>query len=329
MLVLSQQHIRQLYTMKDCIEDVEKAFCYHMEGKTVTPVRTAVEHQKYGATTLYMPSYIDPVDTVAIKVVSIFPQNHAKGLKALQGVILLTEAKTGQHVAMMDATYLTVMRTGASSGVATRLLSKKNAATCAVIGCGAQSIGQIEAMMQVRPLIKLFLYNRTRTKAEELKVSLQQLFPDWNGEITVMATADEAVEAADIVVCSTKATEPLFDGNRLQPGTHINAIGAYQPQMREVDGTTLRRSSKVVVDTREGAEHEAGDLLIPIKQGEWSFDRLHAELGEIIVGQKAGRENADEITFYKSVGIAFLDTAVAQAVYERAKERGLGTEVQL
>ncbi|MCK9905985.1 hypothetical protein MXD63_39095, partial [Frankia sp. Cpl3] len=160
-----------------------------------------------------------------------------------------------------------------------------------------------------------------------LKVSLQQLFPDWNGEITVMATADEAVEAADIVVCSTKATEPLFDGNRLQPGTHINAIGAYQPQMREVDGTTLRRSSKVVVDTREGAEHEAGDLLIPIKQGEWSFDRLHAELGEIIVGQKAGRENADEITFYKSVGIAFLDTAVAQAVYERAKERGLGTEV--
>jgi ornithine cyclodeaminase len=315
--------------MKDCLEDVERAFRCHMDGKTVTPVRTAIEHKKYGATTLYMPSYVEAADYVAVKVVSIFPKNHAKGLKALQGVILLTEAKSGQHVAVMDANYLTVMRTGASSGVATKYLAREDAASCAVLGCGAQSIGQIQAMMEVRSLGELVLYNRTREKAEQLQATLRSLYPQWSGEVRIAETADQAVEAADIVICSTKSTEPLFDGRRLKPGAHINAIGAYQPHMREIDLTTLQRSGKVVVDTIEGAEHEAGDLLIPAQRGEWSFAQLHGELGEIITGRKQGRETADEITLYKSVGIGFLDTVVAQAVYERATASKLGIEVTL
>lgn len=328
-LFLSEEDIRGIYTMRECLQDVELAFRYHMDGKTVTPVRTAIEHKKYGATTLYMPSYIEAADYVAVKVVSIFPQNHAKGLKALQGVILLTEAKTGQHVAVMDATYLTVLRTGASSGVATKYLAREEAASCAVLGCGAQSIGQIQAMMEVRSLRELHLYNRTREKAEQLMATVRSLYPQWDGQIHIAETADQAVEAADIVITSTKSTEPLFDGSRLKQGAHINAIGAYLPHMREVDLTTLLRSSKIVVDTLEGAEHEAGDLLIPIERGEWSFAQLHGELGDIITGRKQGRQTADEITLYKSVGIGFLDTVVAQAVYQRAKASNLGIEVHL
>lgn len=328
MLVLSRENIEQIYTMKDCLEDVEHVFLEQMKGHVTTPVRTAIEHPKYGATSLYMPSYLESDDYTSVKIISIFPENHKHNMKALQSVIVLSEAKTGKHVAMMDASLLTVMRTGASSGVATKYLAKENATSCAVLGCGAQSIGQIQAVMEVRPLTSLFLYNRTREKADELKQTLLALYPEWQGEITVMTDANEAVAQADIVICSTKATSPLFDGTRLRPGTHVNAIGAFLPHMQEVDTTTVQ-NSKVVVDTLEGAEHEAGDLLIPIERGEWSFDQLHAELGEVLIGNKPGRENDQEITLFKSVGIAYLDTAVAKTVYERAKAQGIGTEISL
>lgn len=329
MLVLTREDIRRIYTMTDCLEDVEQVFLADRQGQVVTPVRTAIDHPKYGATSLYMPSYLAADDYAAVKVISIFPENHSKGIQALQSVILLTEAKTGQHVAMMDASLLTIMRTGASSGVATKYLAREDARRLAVLGCGAQSLGQIQAVMEVRPLTEIVLYNRTRSKAEEMKQTLTDLYPAWRGTIEVAENADGAVEAADIVVCSTKATSPLFDGNRVKPGTHINAIGAFLPHMQEVDATTVKRSGKIVVDTLEGALHEAGDLLIPASRGEWSFDLLHAELGEILMGKKPGRETADEITLYKSVGIACLDAAVAKTVYERARAARVGTSIQL
>ncbi|MCE0451712.1 ornithine cyclodeaminase family protein [Brevibacillus sp. AF8] len=328
MLVLSRENIEQIYTMKDCLEDVEQVFREHMLGNVTTPVRTAIDHPKYGATSLYMPSYLETDDYVAVKIISIFPENYKHDIKALQSVIVLTEAKTGQHVAMMDASLLTIMRTGASSGVATKYLAKKNAQSCAVLGCGAQSIGQIQAVMEVRALTNIYLYNRTREKADEMKQTLLSLYPEWQGEVTVMDDANEAVANAEIVICSTKATSPLFDGTHLRPGTHINAIGAFLPHMQEVDLTTVQ-NSKVVVDTLEGARHEAGDLLIPIERGEWSFEQMHAELGDILIGKKPGRENDEEITLYKSVGIAYLDTAVAKTVFERAKANGIGTEISL
>jgi ornithine cyclodeaminase/alanine dehydrogenase-like protein (mu-crystallin family) len=328
MLVLTRNDIEQLYTMKECIQDVEEAFRFAAEGRTTTPVRTSVPHAKRGAVTLYMPSYIEAVEYTSVKVVSIFPDNQEKGLPSLQGVTLLTEAVSGRHVALLDATFLTVFRTGASSGVATKWLARADARSLAVLGCGAQALGQIQAVMAVRPIERLYLYNRTRGRAEQLAGQIAGLFPEWRGTVEIVDDPDAAVEAADIVVCSTKATQPLFDGNRLRPGTHVNAIGAYQPHMQEFDVTTLKRSSKVVVDTREGALHEAGDLIMPIQRGEWSIDRLHAELGEILAGRKPGRERDDEITLYKSVGIAYLDTMVARSVYEKAKRLGAGTEVR-
>lgn len=326
MLLLSRSDIRQLYVMKDCLPDVEQVFEENAKGNVTTPIRTAIGHEKYGGTTLYMPSYVESLDYVAAKVITIFPDNHKEGLPALQSVILLTETKTGQHVAMMDATYLTVLRTGASSGVATKYLARPEAKNCAVLGCGAQAIGQVQAVMEVRALEEVVLYNRTRERAIQFSQALRELYPDWQGEIRIVDDPNQAVETADIIMCSTKATEPLFDGARLRPGAHINAIGAFQPHMREVDLTTLRRSHKIVVDTVEGAQHEAGDLIIPAERGEWDFSHIYAEIGEIVAGTRPARESADEITLYKSVGIAYLDTAVARSVYEKARKHGIGTD---
>jgi ornithine cyclodeaminase/alanine dehydrogenase-like protein (mu-crystallin family) len=315
--------------MEDCLKDIEQAFCLYTEGQVENPVRTTLCHPELDAATLYMPSYIQPFECVAVKVVSVFPNHSNMGKKTIQGVILLTDGSSGEHLALMEASYLTVLRTGAVTGIATKYLARQNAKTLAVLGCGAQSIGQIQAIFAVRHISRLILYNRTKEKIEHLIQKIKTLYPKWPGEIMIANTANDAVKDADMIVCSTRSTTPLFDGNLLREGTHINGIGSYQPHMQEVDLTTLLRSNKIVVDTKEGAQHEAGDFLIPIQQRSWSFDRLYAELGEIVVGKKAGREMNQEITFFKSVGAAFLDAVVAQAVFQKAKERGIGMSITL
>lgn len=299
MLVLNKETIKELYSMEECIQDVEKAFAYGRRNKTHTPVRISVPHEKYGAETLYMPSYIEPENYTAVKVVSIFPHNANDDRPVLQGLILLTDATTGEHAAVMDASYLTVLRTGASSGVATKYLARRNSRICSILGCGAQAAGQIQAVMTVADLEHIILYNRTIERAEVFKKELHSLYPEWRGTISIEADANAAVSYADIVICSTKSTTPIFDGSFLQEGTHINAIGSYQSHMQEVDVQTLIKSNKVVVDTMEGAMHEAGDLLVPHQKGQWSMESIFGEIGEIICGEKAGREDVNEITFYK------------------------------
>ncbi|AND40556.1 ornithine cyclodeaminase family protein [Cytobacillus oceanisediminis] len=329
MLMLNALTIKELYSMKDCIEDVEKAFCYGYANNTVAPIRVSIPHEKLGAETLYMPSYIEPENYTAIKVVSIFPNNIKEGRPVLQGVILLTNALTGEHVAVMDASYLTVLRTGASSGVATKYLARKDSKVCTILGCGAQAIGQIQAVMAVVDLEHIILFNRTIERADVLKEELHSIYPDWKGTITIQANANNAVSEADIIICSSKSSTPLFDGTLLKKGTHINAIGSYQPEMQEVDVQTLNRSNKIVVDTLEGVLHEAGDFLVPQKAGLWSSDSIYSEIGEIICGKKIGRETQSEITFYKSVGIGYLDTMVATSVYKKAIRNDKGDSLIL
>jgi ornithine cyclodeaminase/alanine dehydrogenase-like protein (mu-crystallin family) len=326
-IILTEREIRQICSMKDCLDDVERAFRLHAEGKANTPVRLSVDHPEHGGHTLYMPSYMGEIAFAAVKVVSIFPGNAARGKKTLSSALLLTETRTGEHVALMDASWLTVMRTGAVTGVAARYLAREDAESCLVIGCGAQAIGQIEAVLEVRSIRRLLLWNRTRERAEKLAETLRLTRPEFDGKIRVVDDVNAAVEAVDIIVCATRSEIPVFDGSRLRPGVHISAIGSYQPHMREFDLNALLKSDKVVADTREGVMHEAGDLIIPHQRGEWSFDRLHAELGEIVAGRKPGRERAEEITLFKSVGAGFLDVLVAASVYGKAKSLGLGTDV--
>ena len=264
---------------------------------------------------LYMPSYSEEIGYSGVKIVSIHPDNKLENRKTLQSVMVLTDAKTGEHVALLDASLLTVMRTGALSGVATKYLAKEDAKSCLIIGCGEQARGQIRALLEVRELSHIMLYNRT---AEKVKQFVEYLRNDagWKGEIQVLEHPDEGVPHADIIICATNSTTPVFDGNLLTSGTHINGIGSYLHYMQEVDVNALKKCDRIVVDTMEGILEEAGDFLIPMAANDFSVEEIFGELGEIVVGKKKGRETKDEISFFKSVGFSILDLVVAVSIYE-------------
>lgn len=311
--------------MELAIKDLENALLHNLEGKIQNPHRTVLDFPERKASALYMPSAMPPIGKTAVKVVTIFPENPAIGKKTTQGVILLSDTDTGEHLACMNASYLTRLRTGAASGIATKHLAKKSARGVAVIGCGAMAEEQLQAVLEVREIQEIFLYNRTTGKAHQFAGK----FDGFPGKITILENADEAVSRADIVICSTRSEKPVFSGKALLPGTHINGVGSYLPHMQEVDLETLLRSSKIVADTIEGVKEEAGDFIIPATEGVWSFSDLHGEIGQLSAGIIPGRENDKEITFFKSVGIAYFDLAVAAAVYEKAIHEGIGTKVDL
>lgn len=328
-LVLSESQIRSLYSMSDAIRDLEVALTYNNEGKVLNPHRTVLDFPEKEASALYMPSAMESVGKSAVKVVTIFPHNPSVGKKTTQGVIILSDTDNGEHLACINASYLTRLRTGAVSGIATKYLAKKEASTVVVIGTGAMAEEQLQAVLEVREIQQIMLYNRTKEKALEFEKRMAEISPGYSGSITIMDDPNEAVSKADIVICATRSITPVFSGSALRPGTHINGIGSYLPHMQEVDDATILKCSKIVADTIEGVKGEAGDFIIPANKGIWSFSDLHGELGELVSGEITGRKNDKEITFFKSVGIAYFDLAVAAAVYEKAIKAGVGTQVEV
>jgi len=238
---------------------------------------------------------------------------------------LLNDPATGELLALMDGILLTAMRTGATSALATKYLSRKDSETLGIIGAGAQAPFQAEAISKVRSIHKILVYDKDQKIAghfsEAVSKSLQ--IP-----VHAMASPQKVVVGSDILVTVTTSTTPVFDGHDLKKGTHINAVGAYTPEMRELDDVTVRRS-KIVVDTYEGCMAEAGDLLIPIRDGKFSKENIHADLGEIVLGQKPARTREDEITLFESVGFALEDLMVATLAYKKAGEQGVGLEFTL
>ncbi|WP_099360978.1 ornithine cyclodeaminase family protein [Fredinandcohnia onubensis] len=329
MLILSESQIRSLYSMSDAIQDLEAALIHNLDGKVMNPHRTVLDFPEKEASALYMPSSMEPVGKSAVKVVTIFPQNPSVGKKTTQGVILLSDTENGEHLACINASYLTRLRTGAVSGIATKHLAKKDASSVAVIGTGAMAEEQLQAVLEVREIKEIMLYNRTKEKTRMFEKRIEELSPGYTGSIAIMDHPDQAVSKADIVICATRSETPVFSGRSLQPGTHINGVGSYLPHMQEVGEETVLKCSKIVVDTIEGVKNEAGDLIIPAEKGLWNFSHLHGELGELASGKIIGREDNEEITFFKSVGIAYFDLAVAAAVYEKALKIGVGTQVEI
>jgi ornithine cyclodeaminase/alanine dehydrogenase-like protein (mu-crystallin family) len=327
MIILSEKEIQSLYTMEDAILDVEAVLREDRNGNIQIPERTVLNFSEHDASVLYMPSAATKM--AAVKVVSIFPHNPERQRPTTQGVIVVTETETGEHLAMMNATYLTRLRTGAASAIATKHLARREASRLAVIGTGAMALEQVAGMLAVRPITEIFLYNRTKEKAENFATYIKETFPKWRGSINVTSHSDEAVREADIVVCSTRSTTPVFSGKVLRPGTHINAIGSYLPHMQELDVETIIRADRIVVDTRSGVKHEAGELIQAANTGRWSFEQIDAEIGELVTGEKSGRQHEKEITLFKCVGVASFDLAVAMGVYKKAAENGKGTTISL
>jgi alanine dehydrogenase len=323
--VLSANDLRAAISMADAIEAVTGGFAQLSAGRAVVPLRTSLSTA--AGTSLFMPAYLADSETTALKLVSVYPDNPSLGLPTILALVAVVDASTGRPLALMDGTYLTALRTGAASGVATDLLARQESRVLALFGAGAQGRTQLEAVCTVRPIEEVRIFDPDRGAAHRLAEEMagRGAVPE---HVLAAASPSETVTGADVVVTATTSQQPVFDGADVDPGTHINAIGAYTPDTRELDEGLVGRA-KIVVDTREGCLAEAGDLILPLRSGIISEADIYAELGEIARGVKAGRETESEITLFKSVGTAVQDAAVARAALDRAEQRDLGTIVAL
>jgi alanine dehydrogenase len=311
--------------MADVIDAVERGFRAYKTGRCAVPVRMPVKIEKAEGVFLFMPAYLEKEGFFGTKIVSVFPRNIEKKLSTIQAAYLLNDPTTGELLALMDGILLTAMRTGATSALATKYLSRENSETLGIIGAGAQAPFQAEAISKVRPIHRMLVYDKDRKIAENFSGTVSD---SLRIPVHVMASPRDVVVDSDILVTVTTSTTPVFDGHHLKGGTHINAVGAYTPEMRELDDLTIGKS-KIVVDTYEGCMAEAGDLLIPIRNGKLSKENIYADLGEIVLAQKPARTRDDEITLFESVGFALEDLVVATLAYGRASEKGAGLKFSL
>lgn len=329
MFILSRSDVEKSITMKQVIQINKDIYIDYSSEKTIVPMRTPVNVVEHEGVSLFMPAYVPKMEALGLKMVSVFNRNTEKGLPTIFSFVGLADAETGEPLAIIEGGLLTALRTGAASGVATAYLANKGAAAVAVIGAGIQARTQLEAVCEVRKIKEVFVYARRTPLVEEFCKEMEDKLARYNLTIIPANSSEEAVSSADIIITATKSKTPVFKGSSLKKGVHINGIGSYTPEMQEVGYDTLCRVSKIVVDSREAVLEEAGDLIIPIKAGKMQEQDIYAEIGEIAMGKKAGREVADEITFFKSVGIAALDVAVARQIYLNARALGLGNEVAL
>ena len=316
--ILSAADVRAALPMPQAIDAMRHAYSQLSAGKATAPPRQHISTDK--GVTLIMPAYLPAGGEFGIKVVSVYDDNPNLDLPRITATVLVLDPTTGAPKAFMDGSSLTAIRTGAGGGVAADLLARQDAKTVGLFGAGVQARAQLQAVMAVRNITCVNLISRTHASARQLATEIS----GWTDapEVNLVSTPRQVVEDADIVLCATTSGTPLFDGNTLQPGTHITAVGTFVPEKREVDTTTIRRAHRIVVDSREDCLEEAGDLIIPNAE-------IDAEIGEIINGNKPGRQSDEEITFFKSVGVAVQDAVAGAAVLAEAEAKELGTLVEM
>jgi ornithine cyclodeaminase/alanine dehydrogenase len=327
MHVITRGDLESILTMEEVIEAVERAFANYARGRWVIPPRTHFDLPE--GVILYMPSFLSPEEggegISGAKLVSVFPRNPEKGHPLIYGLYLLYDPTTGSPLALMDGIYLTGVRTGAASAVATKYLSRKDSKALGIIGTGVQAGFQLMAILAVRAIEVCYVFDSIEDKA-------RRFAQDYSGRprvnLEVLPSADEVVGKSDVVVTATTSPKPVFSGSSVRKGTQLNVIGAFTPETREVDSETVKRAC-IFVDSYEGALREAGDLLIPMGEGVISRDHIRGELSEVVIGMKPGRTTDAEITLFKSVGFAIEDAATAGLAYAKALKGGIGTQIMV
>ncbi len=327
LLILSAQEVVRALPMTEAIEGMKIAFAQLSAGKTSVPLRNHIDVPAHQGVALVMPAYLHETGELAVKLVSVFPQNPQHGLPVINGVVLALDVMTGLPLALMDGATVTAIRTGAASGAATDLLARPEARTVAIFGSGVQARTQLEAVCAVRDIEQVWVYSPNPANGHQLAMEMagRGRIPP---HITVATTPAQAACEADIICTATSSAVPVFAGADVRPGTHINAVGTFRTTMREVDSETVCRAL-VVVDERASAWAEAGDLVIPLEAGEIEASHIYAELGEIAAGQKEGRISAEQITLFKSVGNAVQDAIATGIVLRNAAANQLGIYVNL
>lgn len=318
LLILSHHDVEALLTMPECITAMEDALSALAKGDVHNPLRSVVRAEGASGFLGLMPAYRrGPTPAYALKEICLYPGNPARGLDTHLGAVLLHSGETGELLAVLNASAITAIRTAAVSAVATKLLAREDAHTLAIIGAGVQARSHLLAIPHVRDIREIRLVSRTPAKAEALAAGFQN--------VRIAGSIEEAVRGADIIVTATSSREPVVRREWISDGAHINAVGSSIASTRELDGATVAASS-LFVDRRESTVNESGDYLMALKEGAIAGpEHIRAELGEILSGQTSARISRDEITLFKSLGVAIEDLAAAQFLYQKAKAAGAGT----
>jgi alanine dehydrogenase len=319
-VLLGETDVRAVLSMDDLIVAMEAALEQFSGGGVRQPLRSVVVvadgHAFYGV----MPAFIGQPPALGTKLVSVYHSNAARGLPSHLATIVLHDAETGALQAVMDGRYITEARTAAVSAASAKHLARQDARVIAVLGSGVQARSHIDALTRVRAIDEVRVWGRDPSRVRAL---LEEIAPHVRARLTAAASAHAAADGADIIALVTASREPVLARSSVRAGAHICAVGACRPDQREMD-TALVRDARVFVDSRTGALAEAGDLVIPIKEGAFDASHIAGELGDVFGRRTAGRQSDDEITIFKSLGMAVEDVAAARLAYDRASERGLG-----
>lgn len=328
MIILNADDVRRALPMDQAIEAMKDAYASLSDGTALVPLRTRLSIPNSEGLSLFMPAYVHTGEgqALAIKAVSLFPTNPARGLAYIQAAVLVFDPGTGQAQALLEGSSLTAIRTGAAGGAGIDLLSRPESRVAAIFGAGAQGRTQLEAACTARNIGTVYIFDPNHDKAQAFAEEMKGNGPIPR-DIRVASTPQEAVANADVICTATTSNEPVFDDADLKPGTHISAVGSYMPDMQEVPAETVARA-KVIVDSYSASLEEAGDILQPMRAGLFDESHIHAELGEIVLGQKPGRESDEEITYFKSVGVAVQDALAAQVALDNARKMNIGSEVE-
>jgi ornithine cyclodeaminase len=325
-LIVSDRDCLTLLPMSECIDAMTDALRSLALGGAILPLRQIVRMPDGRNAFGLMPAALDKPPALGAKVITVFPGNDATPYDSHQGAVLLFELEFGRLIAILDASTITALRTAAVTAVATRLLARPESRTLALIGAGVQAESHLESISLVRPIDEVRVWSRSGSRARDFAAKVGAA----GAPITVCDTAREAVEGADIVCTVTSSREPVVSGEWLSPGTHVNAVGASLATARELDSEAVRRA-RLYVDRRESALNEAGDFLVPKREGVIGDDHIVGEIGELLVDPPriSGRRSADEITVFKSLGLAIEDVASARRIYDRAVSTGAGSWIEL
>jgi len=324
-LILTHAEVERLLPMEECIGVMTEAMKALANGQVHNPLRMVVRPPDAAGLMGLMPSYIGGANAAyGLKAVCVFPQNTAKGKDAHQGTVMLFSAETGELLALMNASAITAIRTAAVSGVATKLLAREDAGDLAILGSGVQAHTHIEAMAGARPIRRCRVASRSFEHAQRFAAEMRARFAF---PVEPAESAEAAVRGADLIVTATNAREPVLKREWISPGAHLNVVGSSIPSTREVDTATMAAAS-LFVDRRESTLNEAGDYLFAAKEGAIGPEHIRAEIGEVLVGAKPGRTSPDEITLFKSLGLAVEDLASAQYVFSKARQVEIGAWVE-
>ena len=319
-VLLSEQDVRIVLPMADLIDAMETTLAKFSSNEVTQPLRTVIEVGLQKAFVGIMPAFIDEPAMLGTKVVSVFGSNAAVGLPTHLATIILLDPMTGELLSIMDGRYITEARTAAVSAVSVKHLARKDATRLAIIGTGVQARSHLESINAVRQLEQVSVWSRSVANRTAFA---QEMRARTTATITLASSAREAVHGADVIVLATASREPVVHSDWISNGAHVCAVGACRPDQREMDSALVARV-RVFVDSRTGALAEAGDIILPMKEGAIREQHLAGELGEVVLGRIAGRTSPDEVTIFKSLGMAVEDVAAAHLAYLKAAERGLG-----